>query len=243
MIFNSELPPESAMTALHEYVAQPDEHYAWKHVEQQPSAEVTRHVLSMTSQVWRTTDEVDRVLWQHWLVIYMPKQVDHETALLKISGGDNTDVPPTLSNPLLANMAREHRTVTAEVFNVPNQPLRFLADEDAKLRVEDGILAYGLARFLESDDPEWLVNLPMTKSVVRAMDTVTEFCRLKTPAPPVEKFVVAGISKRGWTTWLTAVVDPRVVAIAPMVFDALNIKPSLAHQIQAYGEYGAALSD
>ena len=33
----------------------------------------------------------------------------------------------------------------------------------------------------------------------------------------VEKFVVSGGSKRGWTTWTTAAVDPRVVAIVPVV--------------------------
>lgn len=40
-----------------------------------------------------------------------------------------------------------------------------------------------------------------------------------------EKFVVSGISKRGWTTWLLGAVDrTRVVAIAPIVFDIVNFR-------------------
>ena len=44
----------------------------------------------------------------------------------------------------------------------------------------------------------------MTKSAVRAMDTVTSVV-LSTSgnALTVDKFVVAGGSKRGWTTWTT----------------------------------------
>ena len=68
----------------------------------------------------------------------------------------------------------------------------------------------------------------MTKSAVRAMDTVTSLV-LSTSgnALTVDKFVVAGGSKRGWTTWTTAVVDPRVIAIAPIVIDMLNVSDSV----------------
>jgi PhoPQ-activated pathogenicity-related protein len=55
--------------------------------------------------------------------------------------------------------------------------------------------------------------------------------------------VVSGASKRGWTTWTTAVVDSRVVAIAPAVIDLLNVVPSFHHHWQAYGRWSEAVKD
>lgn len=55
----------------------------------------------------------------------------------------------------------------------------------------------------------------MTKGAVRAMDAITEFAGQKNIK--VEKFMVAGASKRGWTTWTTAAVDKRVFAAVPIV--------------------------
>lgn len=39
----------------------------------------------------------------------------------------------------------------------------------------------------------------------------------------IDKFLVAGASKRGWTTWLTPAVDERIVAIVPIVMPMLNM--------------------
>jgi PhoPQ-activated pathogenicity-related protein len=59
----------------------------------------------------------------------------------------------------------------------------------------------------------------------------------------VEKFVVAGGSKRGWTTWTTAAVDKRVMAIEPAVIDLLNIRPSFEHHYKVYGFFAPAVKD
>ncbi len=55
--------------------------------------------------------------------------------------------------------------------------------------------------------------------------------------------MVVGASKRGWTTWSTAAVDPRVVAIAPLVFDALDTSAVFAHHWEAYGFWSSAVQD
>jgi PhoPQ-activated pathogenicity-related protein len=86
--------------------------------------------------------------------------------------------------------------------------------------------------------------LPMTKAVVRAMDTVTAFCAgLPGGGLTVDKFVVGGGSKRGWTTWTTAAVDRRVVAIIPASIDVLNMEACLSHHYSAYGFWSEAIGD
>ena len=49
---------------------------------------------------------------------------------------------------------------------------------------------------------QMIAYLPMTKSAVRGLDTIQDFC-LKELNHTVDGFLVAGGSKRGWTTWFT----------------------------------------
>ena len=67
--------------------------------------------------------------------------------------------------------------------------------------------------------------------------------RRKAAAQKVARFVVSGASKRGWTTWTTAAVDKRVIAIAPAVIDMLNVEPSFVHHYRAYGAWSDAVKD
>lgn len=54
---------------------------------------------------------------------------------------------------------------------------------------------------------------------------------------------MAGGLKRGWTTWTTAAVDFRAVAIGPFVIDVLNVEKSLENHFRAYGFWAPAIGD
>jgi len=76
------------------------------------------------------------------------------------------------------------------------------------------------------------------------MDAIQEFLASEAGGKvKVDNFVVAGGSKRGWTTWLVGAVDKRVVAIMPMVIDALNSEVITRHHFEAYGFFSSSLGD
>jgi PhoPQ-activated pathogenicity-related protein len=59
----------------------------------------------------------------------------------------------------------------------------------------------------------------------------------------IEKFVVAGASKRGWTTWMIGAADPRVEAIVPIVIDVVNCQESMRHHASVYGFWAEAVGN
>jgi PhoPQ-activated pathogenicity-related protein len=76
------------------------------------------------------------------------------------------------------------------------------------------------------------------------MDTVTSFCASgERGGVTVDKYVVGGASKRGWTAWTVAAVDNRVVAIIPVVIDLLNLQASFDHHYRSYGFWAPAIAE
>jgi PhoPQ-activated pathogenicity-related protein len=230
------------LTALDRYVAKPDTNYSYKLVNTVSGTDQTTFVIEMTSQAWLTTNEVNRTLWKHWLIVVKPDKVSSSKALLIISGGSSGRPAPSAADNNFARIAAATGTVVAELRDVPNEPLVFAGE--TRQRSEDAIIAYTWDKFLRTGDEKWPARLPMTKSAVRAMDTVTAFCAsTEGGGAKVDSFVVAGASKRGWTTWATAVVDKRVAAIVPIVIDVLNVGPSFKHHYEAYGFWAPAVKD
>src|SRR5262249_11933351 len=103
-------------------------------------------------------------------------------------------------------------------------------------------IAETFVRYLDTKDADWPLLFPMVKGVVKAMDALQAFAKeeWKTEA---KHFVISGGSKRGWTTWLTRAVDPRVKAIAPLVIDTLNMLKQLEHQKESFGTYSEMIHD
>jgi PhoPQ-activated pathogenicity-related protein len=233
--------PNLGSRPLDRYIAAPDPSYRWKAVATLPGHGYTAHLLELLSQCWRDRSEVDRPQWQHRLTLVVPNGITSHTALLAIAGGSNGSPASTHVNPVLAAAAVLTRSVTAELRMVPNQPLTFAGETEP--RAEDGIIAYSWDKYLRTGDVSWPLRLPMTKSVARAMDAITAFCR--SPAGgevEIGRFVLAGASKRGWTAWTAAAVDKRVAAVVPMVVDLLNIEASFEHHCRAYGFWAPAIA-
>ncbi|HLJ51502.1 MAG TPA: PhoPQ-activated pathogenicity-related family protein [Bryobacteraceae bacterium] len=232
----------SKQTALDRYVAAPDSNYKYELVNTIPGDGYTTYVLDMTSQQYLTSAEVDKPIWHHWVTIVRPDTVTSTTGFLYITGGSNTSKPPQKPDPMIVSLATASHSVASELRMIPSEPLTFT--DETKPRSEDGIIAYTWNKYLRTGDEKWPLRLPMTKASVRALDTITAFCKTEAGGKvSVEKFMVAGGSKRGWTTWTTAAVDKRVVAITPFVIDMLNVEKSFEHHYRAYGFWAPAVKD
>ena len=229
-------------TAFDQYVAKPDSSYAWKVVKTVRAEGLTTFVIDLKSQTWRSPEEVNRTLWQHWLVVTRPDNATSNTALLFIGGGKNGGNPPDGPDERMMKIAVGSKSVVATLLMVPNQPLIF--NGDGKPRSEDDLIAYTWVQYFKTGDPTWPARNPMVKSAVRAMDTITAVMASDAAGGlPVNKFVVAGGSKRGWTTWMTGAVDKRIVGIVPIVIDVLNVQQSMRHHYAAYGFWAPSVGD
>ncbi len=229
-------------TALEQYVYTPDPAYNYTLTQTLEFPQATIYVMLMDSLSWRSGDEVDRTLWTHQLVLIVPAEVSNDTVFYLINGGSDPFDP---IDPLFIvggiPIATSTGSPVAVISQIPNQPLQF-TDQPAPIR-EDALVAYSWAKVMDTGEPQWAAYLPMTKAAVRGMDAVQEFLGVTHPQSPVNGFVVTGFSKRGATSWLVAAIDPRVRAVAPGVFDVLDIPLQIERHYKAYGFYTPAVQD
>ena len=233
--------PLQAATAIDEYVRTHDPSYRWQLVSTKTEEGLTHLIVEFVSQRWLTPSEVDKPEWRHWLTIAVPDRVVSDVGLLFIGGGSNGRAAPDRAGAEVTAVARATSTVAAELRMVPNQPLIF--HNDGQPRWEDDLIGYAWAQYLQSGEARWLPRNAMVKAAVRAMDTVTAAVASQETPNRVDRFVVAGASKRGWTTWLTGAMDERVIAIAPIVIDVLNAGISMRHHFAAYGFWAASIGN
>jgi PhoPQ-activated pathogenicity-related protein len=204
--------------ALADYISRADDSFAWKKTDQHQTNSLNVVRLDCISQTWRGQ------AWHHQLLLAQPAKLRNpDIAFLFITG--DGDVGRHLD--LLRTLAERAGSIAAVINDIPNQPLY----DGLK---EDDLIAYTFNQFLESGDPTWPLLFPMAKSAVRGMDAVQAEAR-EDLGVKIARFVVGGASKRGWTTWLTAAVDGRVAAMAPMVIDMLNMKAQAQWAQQMYG--------
>lgn len=227
--------PLSPETALQSYLQNEDQSYAWELSGSEDINGLTAHTLILTSQKWREHT------WKHTLTVIVPEEIDHDGALLFITGGKNEEGMPIKRGGddefimTMTQVAEKNNAMVAIIWQVPNQPLY-----DGM--TEDELISFTLHNYQNDGDYTWPLLFPMVKTAVRAMDAVQEFSE-ESLEHDIDRFVITGASKRGWTTWLTGANDPRVEAIGPMVIDVLNMPVSLDYQIKVWEEYSIQIQD
>jgi len=241
----------SGFECLSRYVALADKAYSWKDtgeklqgVDKETAVSWTGHVLSLTSLVWRTPGDDEDIVWTHKLVIVVPANRNTTTAdwcNLWI-GGDGDEMEHATF------LAAHTGALTAALFDVvsPTNPVSLSQAVATELNVSkkdvtnmgpDFLKSLGWQMFLRNPNrPDWLVELPILKAVVRAIDTVVAFTNESQvlSGGPVKRFGVAGISKRGIAAYMVGALDKRVKAIAP-VDHPTNYRSNYQQQLASYG--------
>ena len=207
-------------SALHEYVKKPDTSFDFQDYHQIKVADGTFYEVNLISQTWQS------ITWKHRLIIYFPYNAKYPNTMLVVLRHIYNRNAGVASLKIISDSTG---TPAAILYDIPNQPL-FDGKE------EDDLQAYTFSQYIKTGDATWPLLFPMVKSVVRAMDAVQLLAR-KEKKSTVNDFVVAGHSKRGHTTWLTAAADKRVKGIIPIAIDILNSSEQLPHHIEAFGAY------
>ena len=208
-------------TELDAYLRKPDPTYHYEAKREDNG----RLEIDLTSLTWQG------VTWRHRVMYQQPPKVAAKgVGILYITG----DGPTNGDLATLALVAAGTGMPVAMMFKIPNQPIWDLREDD--------LIAHTFQKYLETGDPSWPLLFPMTKAALRAMDAVQD--ATKNTDNPIKRFVVCGASKRGWTTWLVgAARDKRVIGIAPMVIDNLNLAAQMPHQLATWGEYSPQIQD
>jgi len=254
----------SGYDCLKAYIDKPDSAYQWEDTGHRVVVDDyldrggwTGYVLNFTSQQWLTPEDTSHPFWWHIMVVVVPEQLEvYDTSMLWITDGDNSDdfIPDLTDYNMLvvADMATSSKMVCAALFQIPNQPIIYAADPLQSHRSEDASIAFTWSHFMNdpTSDSEYLLRMPMTKAGVRALDTIEAFLTSDTAPSEIQdlginptQFIVAGASKRGWTTWTVGAIDPRVMGIVPVVMDELNFVENIKHHYRSYGGWSFALKD
>lgn len=173
------------------------------------------------SQIWQGKP------WEHELLWVVPDEViNGELAILYITGGDIN----ALDLAEARIMADQAQVPVALLHHIPNQPIEDLWEDD--------LIAYTFNLFLETGDTSLPLVFPMAAATLSAINLVQDFTE-----GHVSKFIVTGISKRGWATWMAAASqDPRIVGIVPCSIDTLNMVKQMEHQRNTWGNYSEQIS-
>ncbi|XP_028571238.2 autocrine proliferation repressor protein A-like [Podarcis muralis] len=243
------LPSGWMQKALDDYVKEYDPHYNYTVTKKEDRPDVGIYTLNMTSLKWLNESELSNPIWWHELIIVVSKERKmNNSCFLMLGIGRNDDLSSKrdLSVDDLVNLAKSSGSCAALLGQIGNQPITYktIPLQMCKNSIENAALVCSWWKFMndESEPPHVLIQFPMVKAAVRGMDTVADFLLKESGGMMnITKFTVAGLSKRGWATWLVAAVDKRVESFIPIIYDLLNIVKNWHHEYRSYCGWGFAL--
>ncbi len=170
--------------------------------------------------------------WYHRFLLVVPNNFKiRNYVLLHITGSEPTERPLWY----LSSLANSLGMACGIIYDIPNQPLF------GDLR-EDALLSYSFEQFIKTKDSQWIILNQMAKSVRAAMDYIEDYFSHNFDTS-IDGFILSGVSKRGWTTYIVAAKDKRVRGVIPLSFDNVNFLKTLPHQLIQWGTYSSDLSD
>jgi len=234
------------VTPLDDYVHRFDPHSNWVEIDNYDANGCQVHVLNMTSQMWMDDTFTEEPIWWHYLNIFVPTTpVISDAAYLFITGGFKNDSAPDPTGGSMrrvGDFCRNLGVVSAYLSTNPFQAIHFV-DGVRVPRFEDLIMAHSWKLYVEDPgqpNPDINALLPMAKAGKVAMDTIQNFMAQEYTGYDIQKFMPSGFSKRGWVTWLLGCTDKRVFAMAPIVFDLLDLQRNLEHHYRGLGGWSWA---
>lgn len=245
LVARADTPPEAPIDGpLEAYLARPQPAFAWTVKSEEQLGGTTVYRLELVSQTWRGMP------WTHRLNVIVPPAAEGERArpghaILAITGtgGEGEHLA------ILAPLATRLGVPVAILHDVPNQPLFKDETADGRGLREDALIARTFVEYTKTGEADWPALLPMTRSAVAAMDALGQLSAQRQAAGGwahgrLDRFITTGASKRGWTTWLTAIAEPtRVIGIAPIVYDNLNVRAQLARHMEVWGHPSPMIHD
>ncbi|MEG3136141.1 PhoPQ-activated protein PqaA family protein [Rouxiella sp. T17] len=181
--------------------------------------EVNRY--QMISQMWSPDDLVSPVKWQEDVAIAIPDNQKGTRALIAVD----------ISEDILIKVARATNTVVISLHSIPSRDLVYANDN--KPLIEDDSIARSWR--LTMEDPATRQTLPLHVPMAASISQTIRLAKKELAKENIDKFIVTGASKRGWATWLSAIADPNVEAIVPIVADVLNTQEVMEHMYKSYG--------
>ena len=167
------------------------------------------------SIIWNNTP------WTHKL-IYLEPQPANSSLILVVAGGLGPGNATSNTLKYITEASAASGVPVAVLTGLPNTP----PGVDGEL-----LLAISNAEALRTGDPTRSLVYPMAQAYIKAMSLIE---RISSVSP--SGFVVSGGCMRGWTAWVVARHDPRVVAIVPRSFNVVRITDSFHAHVDVYGQ-------